>query len=263
MRNDLPVEVIKNGIYRLNEFDGTNCYLVVGSNKALLIDCGTGFCDIKGAVEKITSLPLTVAATHGHVDHIGGAGQFEEIYIHKDDCKRINEIQRSMFMRRLFTLLNKPVIEHGFSVKDVYKPMLDTAVIEMNGNEIFDLGGKTVTVKHTPGHSRGSVSFICQEDKIVFSGDNVCDALWMMLPGATSVEEWLPSAEWLYEMSGEYDIYWGHRVPKLEKDYISQVINWGKEIMALYKSNAKVSKITQYPRQPDGIIFRTGNIFKK
>ncbi len=263
MRKDLPVEKIKDGIYRLNEFDGTNCYLVIGSEKAMLIDCGTGFCDLKGAVKEITDLPLIVAATHGHVDHIGGMGQFESIYIHKDDCKKINEIQQSLFMRKLFTLSNKAVIENGFSAKDVFKPEFNTKIIKMNGSEVFRLGGKTVRVRHTPGHSLGSVAFIVDEDKIIFSGDNVCDALWMMLPGSTSIEEWLPSAQWLYEMSADYDVYWGHRTPKLQKEYIRQVIIWGKEITALYGRNAKISKITQYPKRPDGIIFRTGNIFKK
>ena len=42
MRSDLPVTKLAENVYLLNEFDGTNCYLVVGSEKALLIDCGTG-----------------------------------------------------------------------------------------------------------------------------------------------------------------------------------------------------------------------------
>lgn len=87
MRSDLPVTKLAENVYLLNEFDGTNCYLVVGSEKALLIDCGTGFCDIRGAAEKLTDLPIILAATHGHGDHIGGAGQFEEIYIHRADCE--------------------------------------------------------------------------------------------------------------------------------------------------------------------------------
>lgn len=57
MRSDLPVTELAENVYLLNEFDGTNCYLVVGSEKALLIDCGTGFCDIRGAAEKLTDLP--------------------------------------------------------------------------------------------------------------------------------------------------------------------------------------------------------------
>ena len=71
----LPVNKICDGVFLLDEFGGTNCYLVVGSERALLIDCGTGFADLKGTVESIIDLPLTVIATHGHCDHIGGAGR--------------------------------------------------------------------------------------------------------------------------------------------------------------------------------------------
>lgn len=53
MRSDLPVTKLAENVYLLNEFDGTNCYLVVGEKRALLIDCGTGFCDLRGAAEKM------------------------------------------------------------------------------------------------------------------------------------------------------------------------------------------------------------------
>ena len=241
MRSDLPVTKLAENVYLLNEFDGTNCYLVVGSEKALLIDCGTGFCDIRGAAEKLTDLPIILAATHGHGDHIGGAGQF----------------------RKAFLASNAPVKSHGFKTSDVKPGKYKTKIIPMDDGHIFDLGGKTVRVRHTPGHSHGSVAFIDEQDKIIFSGDNVCDALWMQLPGVTSIEEWLPSAQWLYDMSADYRIFWGHRVPQLEREYIAQVITWGKEIMAKSRSNSKLPKITQYPNRPDGIIYRTDRVFRK
>lgn len=177
MRSDLPVTELAENVYLLNEFDGTNCYLVVGSEKALLIDCGTGFCDIRGAAEKLTDLPITLAATHGHGDHIGGAGQFEEIYIHRADCERLNKAQMSLLFRKAFLASNAPVKSHGFKTSDVKPGKYKAKIIPMDDGHIFDLGGKSVRVKHTPGHSRGSVAFIDEQDKIIFSGDNVCDAL--------------------------------------------------------------------------------------
>lgn len=263
MRSDLPVTELAENVYLLNEFDGTNCYLVVGSEKALLIDCGTGFCDIRGAAEKLTDLPITLAATHGHGDHIGGAGQFEEIYIHRADCERLNKAQMSLLFRKAFLASNTPVKSYGFKTSDVKPGKYKTKIIPMDDGHIFDLGGKSVRVKHTPGHSRGSVAFIDEQDKIIFSGDNVCDALWMQLPGVTSIEEWLPSARWLYGMSEDYRIFWGHRVPQLERGYIAQVIAWGEEIMAKSRGNTKLPRITQYPNRPDGIIYRTDKVFRK
>ena len=262
LRSDLPVKEIGENIYWLNEFEGTNCYLVVGSEKALLIDCGTGFCDLRKCVESITDKPVILAMTHGHVDHFGGAGQFKKAYIHPLDLGRFNRFQMKRFMRKIF-LVYSNASKLGFKASDVFKPEFKTEYIPMPDGFTFDLGGKTVRVHHTPGHSRGSVSFVCEEDKIIFCGDNMCDALWMFMPGSSSVEEWLPSAKWLYEQSETYRIFWGHRVPELKRDYIGKVIGWGEEILKSADRNARFSKITQYPKQADGIIYRTGNVFKK
>lgn len=169
----------------------------------------------------------------------------------------------SLLFRKAFLASNAPVKSHGFKTSDVKPGKYKTKIIPMDDGHIFDLGGKSVRVKHTPGHSRGSVAFIDEQDKIIFSGDNVCDALWMQLPGVASIEEWLPSARWLYGMSEDYRIFWGHRVPQLERGYIAQVIAWGEEIMAKSRGNTKLPRITQYPNRPDGIIYRTDKVFRK
>ncbi len=261
--NKLPVQPIGDGVYLLNEFDGTNCYLVIGSEKALLIDCGTGFCDLRGAAEALCSVPVICAATHGHVDHIGGAGQFEAIYVHEDDCRLLNKIQMSTAARKLFLAGNGAVKAHGFTVKDVKRYAHKPTLLPMKDGDTFNLGDRVITVRHTPGHTKGSVALIDEKAKIIFSGDNVCDALWMHLPGSTSLEEWLPSAEWLYEKSKEYRIFWGHRTPQLTTDYIGQVIDWGKAIIRDNPKNSLLPQTKQYPPQSDGILYKTNHIHAK
>ena len=258
-----PVSKIKPGVYLINEFDGTNCYLVTGSEKVLLADCGTGFCDILSAVKSVTSLPVILVATHGHVDHIGGAGQFEEMYIHRADTGILNHFQMTRFMRKVFTQGNAAVRKHGFSAGDVKKGGYKTKWIPVDDGFVFDLGGKTIAVHSTPGHSKGSIALVDEQDKIIFSGDNVCDALWLHLPGRTSVEEWLPSAKWLLEKSADYSIYWGHRTPLLTSEYIAQVVQWGEEILSSYKKNTLLPKTRRYPDREDGIIFKTNTVFRK
>ncbi|MBQ3904367.1 MAG: MBL fold metallo-hydrolase [Eubacterium sp.] len=259
----VPTEKIGDGIYLINEFDSTNCYLVVGSEKALLIDCGTGFCNLREAAEKLTDKPIILTATHGHVDHIGGAGQFEELYLHKADCGLFNKIQTAVPVRKLFVAFSGVIKENGFSKSDVKKGKYKTKIIPFDSNFVFDLGDRKVTVHHTPGHTKGSVALIDDREKFIFSGDNVCDALWMHLPGSTSLEEWLPSAEWLYQMSGEYRVFWGHRTPELSKEYIGKVISWGKEIISRQKRNSILPKIKQYPPQEDGILYKTNKVHRK
>lgn len=262
LRSDLPVEEIAENVYWINEFEGTNCYLIVGSEKALLIDSGTGFCDLRKCVENITDKPVILALTHGHVDHFGGAGQFKQAYLHPLDMSFINNFQKTRLMRKLF-LLQSNAHPLGFKTSDVFKPEFRTEYIKMEDGFVFELGGKTVRAHHSPGHSVGSVSFVDETDKIVFCGDNMCDALWMFMPGAASVEEWLKTAEWIYEMSESNRIFWGHRKPELNREYIGKVVKWGEEILRKSGKNAKISRITQYPDVSDGIIYRTGNVYKK
>ena len=71
MRTDYPIRKIADDTYMISDFGIANCYLLIGEERALLIDCGLGIGDIKGAVEKITDKPILVVATHGHVDHAG------------------------------------------------------------------------------------------------------------------------------------------------------------------------------------------------
>ena len=70
-------------IYEPNQFEEALSYLVLGSEKAALVDTGTGIGDIRRAVEELTDLPVVVVLTHEHYDHVAGAWRFEEI-VHLD-----------------------------------------------------------------------------------------------------------------------------------------------------------------------------------
>ena len=257
------VREIAADTYLINEFDGSYCYLLLGEARALLIDCGTGLCDLQQTVRGITPLPVLLTATHGHVDHIGGAGAFEALYLHEADCKRINRLQMTVPMRKIFTCGNGAVKANGVTAAAVKKGAHKTRLIPIQDGHAFDLGGRTVTVHHTPGHTAGSVALIDEKEKLVFSGDNVCDALWLHMPGRVSVEEWLPGAEWLYDMSKTHRVWWGHRKPLLESDYIKTVVEWGKAILRSQERNTLFPVTKQYPPQADGILYKTNTVFKK
>lgn len=91
----------------------------------------------------------------------------------------------------------------------------------------------------------------------------IAERVWLIDEfGRTSMEEWLPSAKWLLEMSRTHDVYWAHRVPKLTTEYIAQVIRWGEEIIAGQKRNTKVPLYKIHPLQMDGIIYTTNTVHK-
>ena len=79
------VTEIAKDTWVINEAGMTAMFLLKGTERALLIDTGVGMTDLKKLISWLTPLPYDVVLTHGHPDHIGGAAQFEEVYIHEKD----------------------------------------------------------------------------------------------------------------------------------------------------------------------------------
>src|SRR5215831_3017273 len=162
--------------YFINEFGMDAQYLIVGTKRALAIDSGTGFYDYKGTIEKLTKLPYDVAITHGHPDHAGGIGQFDTVYMHPADIPMVKNLSQEGAKRYGEIMWNMPVGYHGvwgYTPADAkwgnwghmpeVKPLAD--------GQVFDLGGRKVTVYHIPGHTAGSCVFLDDQSRIVFAGD--------------------------------------------------------------------------------------------
>lgn len=129
-----------------------NVQLIIGSEKALLIDTSIpkeGFADY---VRSITDLPLMVVNSHGHLDHIGNNNQFDEIYIHPAD---------TALLRAHFRNYGKP----NFTVK------------LLNDGDMIDLGNRKVKVYNVPGHTRGSLVFLDKKTSTLITGDAIARRL--------------------------------------------------------------------------------------
>ena len=66
-------EIIKlnDTTYHFEDGSTNSCmYLLLGEDRALLIDTGFGLCKLDEAVKSVTDLPITVVNTHGHYDHV-------------------------------------------------------------------------------------------------------------------------------------------------------------------------------------------------
>lgn len=158
--------------YAINEFGIAAEFLIIGKERALLIDTGVGLCDLPGIVSSLTKLPYDVVLTHGHGDHVGGIGHFERIYIHEADMDMV----RNMDVENLKNY-NRSLGEKGaFSVYD-YAPEAVKEItkfpelIPVNEGDYFYLGDRTLMVLETPGHTPGSICLLDPKTKILFSGD--------------------------------------------------------------------------------------------
>src|SRR6187397_3028807 len=64
-------------------------WLIVGEDRAILLDTGMGVADIRTAIETVTALPVTVVNSHADWDHIGGNPLFDRILIHPAEAHRL------------------------------------------------------------------------------------------------------------------------------------------------------------------------------
>ena len=74
----LPCDIF--AIFEPYHFQEVISYLILGCEKALLLDTGMGLGgNIRLLVEQLTKLPITVVNTHSHFDHTGGNGWWPKV----------------------------------------------------------------------------------------------------------------------------------------------------------------------------------------
>ncbi len=86
MEDWFTVEAIDNDTFAISEYrhwEETHCYLLCGTEKAILINTGLGVANIKNIVAGLTTSPVMAVTTHVHWDHIGGHKYFENIAVHE------------------------------------------------------------------------------------------------------------------------------------------------------------------------------------
>src|SRR5512146_985053 len=130
-------------------YEGPFLYLLVGSQRALLIDTGA-VSDAKEmplartvrALLPNSGYPLTVVHTHGHLDHRSGDGQFSGDTHTEVVGTTLEDVKRH------FHFNHWP-----------------------NDSSQIDLGERIVDVLPTPGHYPSELSFYDRQTALFFSGD--------------------------------------------------------------------------------------------
>ena len=172
-------------------------YLVEGDTAAILIDAGTYIPGLRKIVENMVKKPVTLVLTHGHNDHAGLAiNEWEKMWISEGDKGMIpaNLRDRLQFLK--------------------------------NG-QIFDLGNRKIEVVFTPGHTRGSVTFIDRDKHYGFSGDSFGSGNLLVF---TDLSTEIKGCESMIPVIEKYDLkylypghYWGNNLetPQRVKDLVT------------------------------------------
>jgi glyoxylase-like metal-dependent hydrolase (beta-lactamase superfamily II) len=221
----LNVSRLSKTIWRIEDAGMVSEYLITGDDRSLLIDCGWGIGDLSKTVAGLTSLPLTIINTHGHRDHTSGDYLFNDnIHIHEGDVPLLNKsydpAARSETLRRF----PKESWPSGFNSEAwIHAPMPGYEAFK--GPLSFDLGGRTIDVIETPGHTPGSLCLYDRKERLLFAGDNIqAGNVLLMMNESLPLATYQKSVDKLAAMADNINIvYPAHGSAPLKPDVLKEM----------------------------------------
>ncbi|NLI52909.1 MAG: MBL fold metallo-hydrolase [Clostridiales bacterium] len=203
---------IKEGVWAIDDNGQDNFYAVLGKERSLMIDTGFGAGDLGALTQKLSHKPWFAVNTHCDFDHCLGNDFFNTVYIGPGDIDTLNNTNPELIRKRLWIdpEINKtdrnwgPGVELG-GTRAKQKTLL------LEDGQSFDLGGRTVTAYHIPGHSVGSMCFIDDKSRTCFMGDMYVplqewNELWCHMDRCTSVAVILNSINRVRGLKSKFDL---------------------------------------------------------
>ncbi|MDT5340341.1 MAG: hydroxyacylglutathione hydrolase [Mycobacterium sp.] len=148
-----------------------NCYVLAAKQgaDAIIVDPGQrAMGPLRRILDENRLTPAAVLLTHGHIDHIWSAQKVADTYgcpafIHPEDRVMLTDPIKG-FGPRLAQL----------AMSTMFREPRQVVELDRDGDKI-ELGGFTVTVDHTPGHTTGSVVFRVASgpSELAFTGDTL------------------------------------------------------------------------------------------
>ena len=204
-----------------------NSFLVVGTDRAVLVDSGLGIGRVRPVVEALTDRPVSVVNTHYHWDHVGGNEEFEDSAIHELGEKPLGEGASGEELQPYLAFIdfvteNEPAFREideqifGFQADETtprslpeefdpgtwrLAPCTPTRLLR-DGDQI-DLGGRSLRVIHTPGHTPDSICLFDERAGALFGGDTINTGAIYGHMTDSSLEAFTASTARLGEMAGD------------------------------------------------------------
>ncbi|MEY8443422.1 MBL fold metallo-hydrolase [Lactococcus ileimucosae] len=147
----------------VNEIAQENTYILSNSTFSLLIDPGSQPDKIIEKLKEINKPLAAILLTHAHFDHIMGLDTIKEA--HPQALVLLHESEKDWLTHpelNASTLMMGEPVTCKTTVDEYY-----------TCNTPYSFSGLEFSVRHTPGHSPGGVSFVFKQEGIVFSGDTL------------------------------------------------------------------------------------------
>ena len=194
---------INNDTWRIAE-DGVRFFLLVGKERALLIDSGMMVHNAREIAGSLTKLPLSLLNTHADMDHIGSNAQFETFYMHP--AEEVN-----------------------------YRRGGGTGtIIPIREGDTLDLGGRELEIIHLPGHTPGSIAVLDKSWRVLISGDPIqAHGNIFMFGEHRNMRDYIASLARLEERTSQFDEIWpSHADFPVKPELIGKLRDGAERIMA-------------------------------
>ena len=240
-------------IYEPHQAEETIGYLIVGKTRALEFDTGMGISDIKKVISELTKLPVIVLNSHTHDDHVGGNWQFDTIYGMDTDFTRKNaQGSREDAQAEITPDQICGTMPTGFDAKAyATKPWKITAYT--HDGDKFDLGGRTIEVIATPGHTPDAISLIDRANGLLFTGDTYYPApIWLFRP-ETDFKAYAASISRLAALAPKVKLVLGaHNIPVAEPTELTRLV--------LAFDAMRSGKVIPTADSPGKVLYKVGDI---
>ena len=226
MADWFQIKEVKEDIFCIEEPGHVQSYLINGDTHSALIDTGMGFGDIRTAIEPLLQEQVIVLNTHWHFDHIGGNPLFEEIGIARNEGRLI---ARNIPNTDLMDLYVNPCLLEDIPLPAQFNPAAyaiqgSKPSFFISAGDRFDLGGRVLEAIATPGHTRGSMSFLDIQSGSLFSGDFIYSGSIYAHFSDSDTEQYVESLNKIWQHYQAFDsIFGAHNEYPLPRSYICNV----------------------------------------
>lgn len=194
MNGKLNVITVHTGPLAVNTYVAWN----EGSNECVVVD-PAACSPVLAETEKLGLTVKAILLTHGHFDHILGVAGLKErtgarVYISPADAPCLKDGKQSL--ASMVGLKQEPVVPD----------------VKLRDGGVFTEAGIEFTVLFTPGHTKGSVCFIVESDRAIFSGDTLFHMSYGRtdLRGGSSNDLFDSIVFKLFALKGDYRVLPGH-----------------------------------------------------
>lgn len=174
---------------------GTNCYILCDetAKRCAVVDPGGDAARVAAAVADTGCVPCAILLTHGHYDHTGG----------------VADLAAKWPMVPVY-LNHRDIYEGDAYLQQLFPPV--PGAKDYDEGDTLAVGGLTVEVLATPGHSEGSVTLRC--GNALLCGDTLFAGSCGRtdFPGG-SMRKIMASLKRLGELPGNLQVYPGHMEP--------------------------------------------------